>query len=165
MLQKISKCEVKAWLCWNLIILPSLRFYVKSNFGVFKWSKNVVMGNFRGSEFGFLANLSNFQVPNLSKFKDQRLWNCYTWQFWTVWICQNLISRKIWVAVKWSNFNKVSLNFTFWKFLEHSAWVRIRAWSKIIFFPFVSAPKNRVVLSNMPIIEETKDEEDSEKYR
>ena len=24
MLQKVSKCEVKAWLCWNLIILPRL---------------------------------------------------------------------------------------------------------------------------------------------
>ena len=36
MLQKILKCKVKAWFCWNLIILPSLRFYVKSNFGKFK---------------------------------------------------------------------------------------------------------------------------------
>ena len=35
---KISKCEVKAWLCWNLIILLPLRFYVKSHFGEFKQS-------------------------------------------------------------------------------------------------------------------------------
>ena len=35
LLQKLSKCEVKAWLCCNLIILPVLRFYVKSNFGEF----------------------------------------------------------------------------------------------------------------------------------
>ena len=28
MLQKLSKCEVKALLYWNLIILPPLRFYV-----------------------------------------------------------------------------------------------------------------------------------------
>ena len=35
MLQKLSKCEVKAWLCWNLITLLPLRFCVKSNFGEF----------------------------------------------------------------------------------------------------------------------------------
>ena len=69
MLQKLSKCEVKAWICWNLIILPPLQFYVKSNFGKFKRSKNVIFGNFRGSEFWFLVNLSIFQVQNLPKFK------------------------------------------------------------------------------------------------
>ena len=47
MLQKLSKCEVKAWLCWNLIILPPLLFWVKSNFGKLKWSKNVIFGNLR----------------------------------------------------------------------------------------------------------------------
>ena len=26
MIQKLSKCEVKVWLCWNLIIWPPLRF-------------------------------------------------------------------------------------------------------------------------------------------
>ena len=41
MLQKLSKCEVKASLCWNLIILPPLRFYVKSNYGESNQSKNV----------------------------------------------------------------------------------------------------------------------------
>ena len=46
MLQKLSKCEVKA-----LIILPPFRFYVKSNLGKFKRSKNVIVGNFGGSEF------------------------------------------------------------------------------------------------------------------
>ena len=53
MLQKLSKCEVKAWFCWNLIILPPLRFYVKLNFGKFEWSKNVICNNFRGFEFWF----------------------------------------------------------------------------------------------------------------
>ena len=28
MLQKLSKCEVKAWLCWNFTILPLFKFYV-----------------------------------------------------------------------------------------------------------------------------------------
>ena len=40
--QKLLKFEVKAWLYWNLIILPPLQFYVKSNFGEFKRSKNVI---------------------------------------------------------------------------------------------------------------------------
>ena len=56
MLQRLSKCEVKAWLCWNLIILSPLRFYVKSNFGDFKQSKNVIFGNFRDSEHRILVN-------------------------------------------------------------------------------------------------------------
>ena len=52
MLQKLSKCEVKVWLCWNLIILLPLRFNVKSSFGKFKQSKNVIFSNFRDSELG-----------------------------------------------------------------------------------------------------------------
>ena len=46
MLQKLSKCQVKAWLCWNLMILQPLRFYVKFNFGEFKQSINVIFGSF-----------------------------------------------------------------------------------------------------------------------
>ena len=74
MLQKLSKCEVKAWLCRNLINLLPLQFYVKSHFEEFKQSKNVVFGNIRGSEFWFLVNLSNFQVQDLPKFKDLSDW-------------------------------------------------------------------------------------------
>ena len=57
MLQKLSKCEVKAWLCLNLIILPPLRIYLKSNFGKFKQSKNVIFGNFRDSELLILVKM------------------------------------------------------------------------------------------------------------
>ena len=53
MLQKLSKCEVKGWLCWNLIILPPLWFWVKSSCGEFKHSKNAIFGNFRPSEFWY----------------------------------------------------------------------------------------------------------------
>ena len=53
MLQKLSKCEVKAWLYRNLIILPPLRFNVKSNFEEFKRSENVNFSNWRGSKFWF----------------------------------------------------------------------------------------------------------------
>ena len=105
--RSFQNVKLKLYFCWYLIILLPLRFYVKSNFGEFKRSKNVIFGNFRGSEFWFLVNLSNFQVPNLPKFKVQSLWNCQKWHFWTIWIHQNLISCKIRVSVKWSNFNKV----------------------------------------------------------
>ena len=126
MLQKLSKCEVKAWFCWNLIILPQLRFYVKSNFVEFKQSKNVVFGNFRGSGFWFLVNLSKFQVPNLPKFNVQRLWNCCKWLFGP------FEFAKMWFHAKseWRKNDQIStkssINFTFWKFLEHSAIRRIR---------------------------------------
>ena len=69
MLQKLSKCEVKAWLCWFLIFLPPLRFYVKSNFGKFKQSKNVTFGNSRDSVFWVLVNLGLESSSNLLKHK------------------------------------------------------------------------------------------------
>ena len=69
MLQKLSKCEVEAWLCWNLIILLPLRFYVKSNFGKFKQSKNVIFGNFRDFELWILVNLGLERCTNLLKSK------------------------------------------------------------------------------------------------
>ena len=43
MLQKLSKCEVN-----NFTICMSCRFYVRSNFGEFSWSKNVIFGTFKG---------------------------------------------------------------------------------------------------------------------
>ena len=62
MLQKLSKCEVKAWLCRSLIILLPLQFHVKSNLGEFKQFKKVIFGNFRGSEFWFLVIFFNFET-------------------------------------------------------------------------------------------------------
>ena len=77
MLQKLSKYEVKAWLCWSLIFLPALRFYEKSNLGEFKRFKNVIFGNFRGFEFWckkiwatFKAQIyqnSNFRVSKITE--------------------------------------------------------------------------------------------------
>ena len=52
MLQKLSKCEVEAWLCWK-IILSALKFYVKSDVGVFKQFKNVIFSNYRVSKSWF----------------------------------------------------------------------------------------------------------------
>ena len=51
MLRKLSKCEVKEAWCGNFTICLPLRFYVKSNFGEFKQSKNVIFATFKGSEF------------------------------------------------------------------------------------------------------------------
>ena len=76
LLQKLSKCEVKAWLCWNLIILPPLRFCVKSHFGEFKRSKNVIYGNFRDTELWILVNSRLESCSDLLKIKIQNLWNC-----------------------------------------------------------------------------------------
>ena len=75
MLQKLSKCEVKAWLCWNLFYLPPLRLYVKSNFGEFQQSKNVNFGNFRNCELGILVNLRLDSCSKLlkSKFKTFKI--------------------------------------------------------------------------------------------
>ena len=71
MLQKLSKCEVKAWLCWNLIILPPLRFYVKSNFGELKRSKNVILANFRDSGL-WILKLGKFGTLKLLKFTKKQ---------------------------------------------------------------------------------------------
>ena len=74
-LQKHSKCEVKVWLCWNLIILPPLQFYVKLNFGEYKRSKNVIFGKFRASGLWILVNLVLESCSNLlkSKFRTSKI--------------------------------------------------------------------------------------------
>ena len=72
MLQKISKCEVNAWLCWNLMILPPLWFCVKSHFGEFKQSKNVIYSNFRVAELWVLVKGLE-SCYDLQKIKIQNL--------------------------------------------------------------------------------------------
>ena len=73
MLQKLSKCEVKAWLCPNLIIVPPLRFYVKYNFGEFKRSKYVILGNFRDPELWIFGKFWALKLPKFTKIKIQKL--------------------------------------------------------------------------------------------
>ena len=73
MLQKLSKCVVKAWLCWYLISLPPLRFCVKSHLGEFKQTKNVICGNFRDAKLWVLVNLGLERCSNLLKIKIQNL--------------------------------------------------------------------------------------------
>ena len=67
--KQVFKATKRLLTIYFVIILPPLRFYVKTTIDQFKRSKNVVFGNFRGCEFWFLVNLSNFQVSNLPKFK------------------------------------------------------------------------------------------------
>ena len=116
MLQKISKCEVKAGLCWNMIILLPLRFYVKSNFGEFKRSKSVIFGNFIDSELWIFGKFRTWKLLKFTKIKIENLKNCQKWRFLTVWIRQNWISRKIWVLVKWPNFKCQALTSHFASF-------------------------------------------------
>ena len=107
-LQKLSKCEVKAWLCRNLIIWLPFRFYVKSKLGEFKQSKNVIFGNFGHSDLWILINLGPESCANLLKTKFRPSEIAKNDIFGLFEICRNLISCKIWVAVKLSNFIKVN---------------------------------------------------------
>ena len=88
MLQKLSKCEVKTWLCWNLIILPPLRFYVKSN---------LVSSN--GTKMSFLPI---FEVLN---FDFSKLW---TWKLLK-------FTKNHSEPLKWTK-NNISGPFEFTKF-------------------------------------------------
>ena len=65
-LQKLSKCEVKAWLFWNLMTLLPLRFCVKSNFGEFKQSKNVILTIFEALNFDF-SKFEQLSSPKSTK--------------------------------------------------------------------------------------------------
>ena len=51
------------------MILYLLRFWVKSNFGEFKRSKNVIFGNFGDFELWILVNLGLENCYNLLKYK------------------------------------------------------------------------------------------------
>ena len=105
MLQKLSKCEVKAWLCWiwSFTVASILR---EITFWRIQTVQKCHSWQFCRFWILILVNLSHFQVPNLPKFQVQSLKNGQKWHFWTVWNHLNLISCKIWVAVKLSNFNK-----------------------------------------------------------
>ena len=77
-----------------------------------------------------LGKFGTWKLLKLTKNQNSEPLKLPKWHFWTVWICQNMISRKIAVAVKWSKFNKVKPNFTFWKFLEHSGLLNIGSFQK-----------------------------------
>ena len=99
---KIAKNDV-----FELFEFTKIWFHMKSSFGEFKRSRNVIFGNFRGSEFWFyLANLNNFQVPNLPKIKVQSLQTAKNDVF-GLFESAKMWFHVIWVTAKWSYFNKV----------------------------------------------------------
>ena len=65
MLQKLSKCEVKAWLYYYLISLMPLRYYVKSN-----------LANSNSQEMSFLAILEvlNFEFDKFELFFKSQIY-------------------------------------------------------------------------------------------
>ena len=54
-------------------MLTPLRFYVKSNFGELKLSKNANFDNFRASEFWFFSKFEHFSRAKFAKSKIQNL--------------------------------------------------------------------------------------------
>ena len=123
---------------------------MKSNICAFKRSKNVIFGYFRDSELWNLVNLGLENCSNILKLK-----------FRVSKMVKNDIFglfefTKIWFHIKpeWRSNDQIStkssLNFTFRKFLEHSATLPKNWWSwqhcywkaflqtKIIIFPWKS---------------------------
>ena len=102
MLQKLSKCEVKAWLWWHFIIIPPLRFYVKSIFENFKPSKMAILTilqyvncapnqNSELMKLSKMAHFSDFLVANFYFTENQTFGSCepmklLIWQFQWVWL-------------------------------------------------------------------------------
>ena len=123
MVQKLSKCEVKAWLCWNLIILLHSDFTWNSILGNSNGPKMSFFGNLKDSELKILENLGLESCSNLlkSKFRASKFVKNDIFGPFEI--------TKIWFHVKseWQYNDqistKLSLHFTFWKFLEHSATV------------------------------------------
>ena len=66
MLQKLSKCEVRAWLYWNVIILQPFRFYMKWNFGKYV-PKMTFLAILETLNFEFLVNLGFESCSTLLK--------------------------------------------------------------------------------------------------
>ena len=67
-LQKLSKCEVNARLCWNLIILLPLWFCVKHTFEIgqlyhhFNFTWNQILVNSNGPKVSFFAILETLNL-------------------------------------------------------------------------------------------------------
>ena len=73
MLQKLSKCEVKAARCENFAICRPLRFCVESNFGEFKYTKIVFLAFSEPLNFDFMKFEPLFKSQNVPKYKFESL--------------------------------------------------------------------------------------------
>ena len=120
MLQKLSKCEVKAWLCRSLIILLPLRFNVKWNFGEFKRSKNVIFENLRDSKLWILVHLALESCFNLlkSKFRESKI--AKNDIFWPFEHSHALTSHfeNFWSIVWWILVDAIRSFIHFWPLLD-----------------------------------------------
>ena len=115
----------------------------------FTW--NPILVNSNGQKMSFLAILEilNFdfsQFEQLSSLKYIKNQNSEPLKlpkmtFWNVWICPNLISHKIWVAVKFSNFYSQSLTSHFESF-----------WSIVLLLTFNLTEKIRHIPSLQGIL-------------
>ena len=66
-----------------------------------------IFGKFWDSELWIFGKFGTWKLLKFTKNENSEPLKLPKQHFWTVCICQNLISRKIGVAVKWSNFHKV----------------------------------------------------------
>ena len=99
MLQKLSNVKLR------LDFFEVWSFYRHSDF---TWNQILVSAN--GPKMSFLAILEthNFEFGNFltwkflkfTQIKIKNLKNFQKQHYWTVWIRQNVISRKIWVTIK-----------------------------------------------------------------
>ena len=119
MLQKLSKCEVKAWLCWNLIDLPP--------HSDFTWNQILTISNC--PKISFLAilkvlNLDFSQFEQLTSPKCTKIQSSESlnWQKWHVWIHHNLISHKNWSGrkiIKFQQSQVLTSHFeSFWSIVQ-----------------------------------------------
>ena len=129
MLQKLSKCEVKAWLCWNLIDLPP--------HSDFTWNQILTISNC--PKISFLAILkvlnldfSQFEQLTSPKFTKIQISESLKqkWHVWTVWIHQNLMPHKNWSGgkiIKYQQSQALTSQFeSFWSIVQkYSVWIMI----------------------------------------
>ena len=73
MLQKFSKCEVKAALCGNFVIFLPLRSLVKSILTDLKVSKTAIVTNLEALNFDFSEIVQFLKAQFCQKFKVQGL--------------------------------------------------------------------------------------------
>ena len=120
MLQNLSKCEDKVPGCGNFTIGLPHRFYVKSNLGEFKRSKNVIFGTLELLNFNFGKSQPFFksQICQNSKMRVSEIVQMA--------ILEIQILPKIWFHAKLSGKQILVLwilTSHFERFMEHSATV------------------------------------------
>ena len=105
---------------WKFKNLITTQFYVKSILPKSQTTKLPFLQFQRLWTLNF-GKFGPWKLLKFTKNQNSESLKLPKLHFWTVWICLNLISRKIWVTVNSQISTKSRLNFTFWKFLEHSA--------------------------------------------